>query len=72
MPTDNTQNTASTAEKIASGVDEVFLNLVYISPFALLLLLISDQAQDLGYVVMGLSVALAVLWALPAYGTPLD
>lgn len=50
-------------EQFAKGLDRTFVKLVYISPFALVALLLSDQLRDHGGVLIIICLVAAALWA---------
>jgi hypothetical protein len=55
---------AGRVEKLAKGVDQTFVRLVYLSPIALLALLLFDQARDYGGALILISLTLALVWAI--------
>ncbi|MFK8215592.1 MULTISPECIES: hypothetical protein [Haloferax] len=64
MSTDEAQGGVSNIESLAKGIDDAFMRLVYLSPFALAALLLWEDAQGYGVWAMVGGVVIAVVWAL--------
>ncbi|WEL29836.1 hypothetical protein [Haloferax volcanii] len=62
MSTDEAQHGIN-VESIAKGVDGAFMRLVYISPFVLLALLLSETAREYGFPLIVAGLIVATAWA---------